>query len=89
MRALLLLLMASAIGGLFGYIWSSGGRPAPKALILNNQPPSATVEKTRYFASCSEARDAGAAPLYSGQPGYRTEFDPDGDGIACQPGAAG
>jgi hypothetical protein len=80
--------MASAIGVFFGYVWSSSARPVPKAPILSNQPPSASVEKTRFFASCSAAREAGADPLYSGQPGYRAALDPDGDGVACQPGAA-
>jgi hypothetical protein len=81
--------MASAIGGLFGYVWSSWSQPVPKAPVLSNQPASAAVEQTLNFASCAAARDAGAAPLYSGKPGYRAELDPDGDGIACQPGAAG
>ncbi|MFI6938539.1 excalibur calcium-binding domain-containing protein [Streptomyces sp. NPDC050418] len=26
---------------------------------------------------------AGAAPIYRGQPGYRSGLDRDGDGIAC------
>lgn len=38
-----------------------------------------------YFRNCNEARAAGAAPLYRGQPGYRVEMDGDGDGIACEP----
>lgn len=38
-----------------------------------------------YFRNCNEARAAGAAPFYRGQPGYRVEMDGDGDGIACEP----
>ena len=38
-----------------------------------------------YFRNCNEARAAGAAPLYRGQPGYRPEMDGDSDGIACEP----
>lgn len=38
-----------------------------------------------YFRSCKEARAAGAAPLYRGQPGYREEMDGDRDGVACEP----
>lgn len=38
-----------------------------------------------YFRGCNEARAAGAAPLYRGQPGYRAEMDGDHDGIACEP----
>ncbi len=38
-----------------------------------------------YFRNCKEAWAAGAAPLRRGQPGYRSEMDGDGDGIACEP----
>jgi len=37
-----------------------------------------------YYANCKAARAAGAAPLYAGQPGYRTGLDGDGDGVACE-----
>lgn len=37
------------------------------------------------FRNCAEARAAGAAPLYRGQPGYRPQMDGDNDGIACEP----
>lgn len=39
---------------------------------------------TVYYANCTEARDAGAAPLYAGSPGYRSGLDGDGDGVACE-----
>jgi hypothetical protein len=42
-------------------------------------------EPSRAFRSCAEARAAGAAPLYQGQPGYAPRLDRDGDGIACEP----
>ena len=38
-----------------------------------------------YYANCDAARAAGAAPIYRGQPGYRSELDRDNDGIACEP----
>ena len=38
-----------------------------------------------YYRNCREARAAGAAPIYRGQPGYRPEMDGDNDGIACEP----
>jgi|GEM_PF-839909 len=37
-----------------------------------------------YYANCKEAKAAGAAPLYVGDPGYRSKLDGDGDGIACE-----
>jgi hypothetical protein len=36
------------------------------------------------FASCAEARAAGAAPLRRGDPGYSLSLDGDRDGIACE-----
>ena len=37
-----------------------------------------------YYANCAAVRAAGKAPLYRGQPGYRSGLDRDGDGIACE-----
>lgn len=37
-----------------------------------------------YYANCSEARAAGAAPIRTGEPGYRTGLDRDRDGVACE-----
>jgi micrococcal nuclease len=37
-----------------------------------------------YFRNCTEARQAGAAPLRVGQPGYRPSMDRDRDGVACE-----
>ncbi|WP_228726822.1 excalibur calcium-binding domain-containing protein [Novosphingobium aureum] len=37
-----------------------------------------------YYANCTEARAAGAAPIRRGQPGYRSGLDRDNDGIACE-----
>lgn len=39
--------------------------------------------KKEYYANCKEAKAAGAAPIYQGDPGYRPELDRDKDGIAC------
>ncbi len=43
------------------------------------QPPSDV-----YYANCAAVRAAGKAPLYRGQPGYRSGVDRDGDGVACE-----
>lgn len=45
----------------------------------STEPPAQTV----YYGSCAEAEAAGAAPIYRGEPGYRTGLDGDDDGIAC------
>ncbi|WP_018762297.1 excalibur calcium-binding domain-containing protein [Arthrobacter sp. 135MFCol5.1] len=51
--------------------------PAPAAVPAAPAPAA-------YFANCTAANAAGAAPLYRGQPGYRSALDRDGDGVACE-----
>jgi hypothetical protein len=36
------------------------------------------------WKNCSEARAAGAAPVYAGDPGYHRRLDRDGDGVGCE-----
>lgn len=52
----------------------------PKPLPPLPPPPAPTAP---YYPSCAAARQAGAAPIYRGQPGYRAGLDRDNDGIAC------
>lgn len=33
---------------------------------------------------CDDARAAGTAPIYRGEPGYRSGMDGDDDGVACE-----
>jgi hypothetical protein len=47
-------------------------------------PPVDQVPATAYYENCTAARNAGAAPLYEGQPGYSRKLDRDGDGVACE-----
>ncbi|MDQ0676018.1 chemotaxis protein histidine kinase CheA [Pseudarthrobacter siccitolerans] len=51
--------------------------PAPAA-------PVAPAPASAYYGSCADARNAGAAPLYAGQAGYRAALDRDKDGVACE-----
>lgn len=37
-----------------------------------------------YYANCSAARAAGAAPVRRGDPGYASHLDRDNDGIGCE-----
>jgi hypothetical protein len=37
-----------------------------------------------YYANCTEVENAGAAPIYTGDPGYSRDLDRDGDGVACE-----
>ena len=48
------------------------------------EPQSEPEEQAdAYYANCTEAKAAGAAPMYRGSPGYRADLDRDDDGIAC------
>lgn len=51
------------------------------AMVLGAQ--SASAEDV-YYKNCTAARNAGAAPILKGQPGYRPALDRDNDGIACE-----
>lgn len=53
--------------------------PATQAPQPVTQAPSSV-----YYANCTEARAAGAAPIQQGQPGYRPALDRDHDGVACE-----
>jgi hypothetical protein len=43
------------------------------------------VEASVTYSGCNEVRALGKAPLHAGEPGYRTDMDGDGDGLACEP----
>jgi len=52
--------------------------PEPVVIETTNKPSQI------YYGSCSEVRQAGAAPLSQGEPGYRAGLDRDSDGMACE-----
>ncbi|MCP2164443.1 thermonuclease family protein [Goodfellowiella coeruleoviolacea] len=80
-------------------LWGEPCRGAD-TLPVTTPPPEATPERqpTRepdppvvqqqpeavYYANCSQAKAAGAAPLHRGEPGYRAGLDRDNDGVACE-----
>lgn len=37
-----------------------------------------------YYKNCTAVRDAGAAPVRRGEPGYASHLDRDGDGVGCE-----
>ncbi len=55
-----------------------------KAPATTVKAPATTSKAAGPFKNCTEAKAAGAAPLYRGQPGYKPELDGDGDGVACE-----
>ena len=59
-------------------------RQAAAAQQAQQQQAFVTQPQQGGYRNCSEARAAGAAPLYRGAPGYSARLDRDGDGVACE-----
>jgi hypothetical protein len=66
---------------------------APGPVSTRFSPPVVTTtvaeaervnDESVSYANCSEVRDAGAAPISEGDPGWREKFDRDGDGVGCE-----
>jgi beta-lactam-binding protein with PASTA domain len=58
--------------------------PAPAPAAPAPAPaPAVKAPAAVYYANCTAARQAGAAPIYAGTPGYGKHLDRDGDGIGC------
>jgi micrococcal nuclease len=58
--------------------------PPPPPVETTEEAPAPEPDHSAYYANCSAAKAAGAAPLYRGEPGYRPALDRDGDGVACE-----
>ncbi|MDR6507250.1 DUF1524 domain-containing protein [Arthrobacter oryzae] len=58
--------------------------PVPAAPAPVVPVPAAPAPAAAYYANCTAAKAAGAAPLYAGSAGYRPALDRDSDGIACE-----
>lgn len=86
MRILLIFVSAVILGLGGGYAWSKW--PASTSDHSPMRKSSGTVAAV-YYADCAAARAAGAGDLFVGLPGYRTELDSNGDGVACSSGDAG
>ncbi|WP_354146808.1 DUF1524 domain-containing protein [Arthrobacter sp. 754] len=58
--------------------------PAPVAPAPVVPAPAPAAPAAVYYANCTAAKAAGAAPIFAGQAGYRTALDRDADGVACE-----
>lgn len=58
---------------------------AQEAARLEAERQAAEVQQPAsvYYANCTAVREAGAAPIFAGDPGYRPALDRDGDGQGC------
>jgi len=64
--------------------WAARGEDRKPPTIEFGRADPTAVEQSIYYSSCAEARAAGKAPIRAGEPGYRSELDAKGDGIACE-----
>lgn len=92
-KAAKVLAIAAAGGlmmGLFTAMSANGGLTGIRSAVQEVAVSSGLARKNTpmpgaHYSGCDDARAAGVAPLYVGEPGYRSEMDGDGDGIACEP----
>ncbi|WP_349256088.1 excalibur calcium-binding domain-containing protein [Brevundimonas sp.] len=59
-------------------------RPSARPQTFYGGGESQRASRSAYYANCSAARAAGAAPVYAGDPGYARRLDRDGDGVGCE-----
>jgi hypothetical protein len=58
--------------------------PAPVVPAPVVPAPAPAEPAAAYYANCTAAKAAGAAPIFAGQAGYRSALDRDSDGVACE-----
>ncbi|MGP1282473.1 MAG: excalibur calcium-binding domain-containing protein [Parasphingopyxis sp.] len=63
-----------------------GGRHCHGASTSVTVPATARPGRTQSgaYLNCTAAREAGAAPVRRGEPGYGRHLDRDNDGIGCE-----
>jgi hypothetical protein len=63
---------------------SAEARPKRKPRAASGGGGSRSGGGSPRFSSCKEARAAGYTRMRRGEPGYSSNLDRDGDGIACE-----
>lgn len=58
--------------------------PASTEPVQSTPVQEASAPESVSYANCTEARNAGAAPVRRGDPGYSSRLDRDGDGVGCE-----
>lgn len=59
--------------------------PPARPTVFRAARRPAPARPRRVIRNCNDAWLAGIAPIYRGDPGYRSAWDGDHDGIACEP----
>lgn len=57
---------------------------ATKSKTTSAATTGVQTSASAYYKNCAQASKSGAAPITSGQPGYRTELDLNHNGVACE-----
>jgi hypothetical protein len=73
--------MARVLSGCPAQELPAGGAVPAHASVPAPVPPGPAAAP---FENCAAARAAGAVPVRSGDPGYGSHLDGDGDGVACE-----
>lgn len=84
---------AGLIGAIAGGGWAMTDPDRQQTVLSNAKEVAIDVGMMRerapqagdHWRGCDDARAAGTAPIYRGEPGYREGMDGDNDGIACEP----
>lgn len=63
-------------------------KPTPAPTPTPAKPTKPAAPKVSY-ANCDAVRAAGADPIRSGEPGYGSHLDRDGDGVGCESSSGG
>jgi hypothetical protein len=84
------LFVAGATGSIVGIATDAAGRRAitrgaAHFAIATGLKRAREPQPGDRWGGCNDARAAGTAPIYRGEPGYRPNMDGDDDGIACEP----
>ncbi|MEH3102136.1 excalibur calcium-binding domain-containing protein [Sphingomonas adhaesiva] len=61
------------------------GRAAAVVAIATGMRRAREPVAGDHWGGCHDARSAGTAPIYRGEPGFDDRMDGDGDGVACEP----
>jgi hypothetical protein len=63
---------------------ATAGAPPTTAAFSGGGSSASGSPGAVHYENCDAARSAGAAPLRTGDPGYRAGLDRDDDGVACE-----
>ncbi|WP_025779167.1 GmrSD restriction endonuclease domain-containing protein [Brevibacterium sp. VCM10] len=63
---------------------SSSGTSSGSSGSSSSGSSGGSSNSSTFFENCTAAREAGAAPVREGVPGYGSHLDRDGDGIGCE-----